>query len=70
MKGVLEDQYAGKATNDVVGALTAFLKDSPRVNPKKGAQLQAFAQVPQVLISIQPQLCCTMLHDALVCTAN
>lgn len=45
---MLEDQYAGKATNDVVGAMTAFLKDSPRVNPKKSSPLQALAQAPQV----------------------
>ena len=48
VKGALEDQYAGKAANDAVGALSALLKDSPRVNPRKGAPLDAFASVPQV----------------------
>lgn len=44
----MEDQYAGKAANDTVGALAALLKDSPRVNPRKGAPVEAFASVPQV----------------------
>ena len=47
VKTTLEDQYAGKAANDTVGALTALLKDSPRVNPRKGAPLEAFSNVPQ-----------------------
>lgn len=47
VKAALEDQYAGKAANDTVGALTALLKDSPRVNPRKGAPLEAFSSVPQ-----------------------
>ncbi len=48
VKAALEDQYAGKAANDTVGALAALLKDSPRVNPRKGAPVEAFASVPQV----------------------
>ncbi|KAL3157584.1 hypothetical protein ABBQ32_012034 [Trebouxia sp. C0010 RCD-2024] len=47
VKAALEDQYAGKAANDTVAALTALLKDSPRVNPRKGAPLEAFSSVPQ-----------------------
>lgn len=47
VKVALEDQYAGKAANDTVGALTALLKDSPRVNPRKGAPLEAFSNMPQ-----------------------
>lgn len=58
MKGFLEDQYAGKATNDVVGAMTAFLKDSPRVNPKKSSPLQAIAQVPQVSLDVVAHVPC------------
>ena len=47
VKAALDDQYAGKAANDTVAALTALLKDSPRVNPRKGAPLEAFSSVPQ-----------------------
>lgn len=47
VKATLEDQYAGKAANDTVAALTALLKDSPRVNPRKGAPLEALSSVPQ-----------------------
>ena len=48
VKAALEDQYAGKAANDAVGALSTLLKDSPRTNPRKGTTLQAFDSVPQV----------------------
>ena len=57
VKAALEDQYAGKAANDAVGALAALLKDSPRVNPRKGTALDAFSGVPQVAA------CICMLHE-------
>ena len=73
VKAALEDQYAGKAANDMVGALTALLKDSPRVNPRKGAPLEAFSNVPQARAScpclqayfaIKPlPLCTNNLHN-------
>ncbi|DBA86294.1 TPA: hypothetical protein ACH3X1_005790 [Trebouxia sp. C0004] len=47
VKAALEDEYAGKAANDVVGSLSALLKDSPRVNLRKAAPLEAFASIPQ-----------------------
>ena len=47
VKATLEDQYAGKAALDAVGSLSALLKDSPRVNPRKSTALESFSSVPQ-----------------------
>ena len=55
----MEDEYAGKAANDVVGSLSALLKDSPRVNPRKAAPLEAFASVPQAGL---PRLLLTLVN--------
>lgn len=62
VKAALEDQYAGKAANDAVGGLSALLKDSPRVNPRKGTTLEAFSGVPQVTAWFSPGTHNNKLH--------